>query len=167
MKLIIALLTVVNSARTEYNVHFTCTNGLCNCIDENADPLGINYIGDVATTKKHRKCLPWSRTKFETIDGTGHSFCRNPDGKKGGPYCVVGRGRIGFCDVPKCPAFDAFEEEDSLFNQLLDGVVNIGGILHQQTSSFGGSIRDRFNLGDKFNSKFFCFKFGVNSLSRR
>ena len=151
MKLI-ALLNVVNSARTEYNVQFTCTNGQCNCLDEANDPLGMKYVGDVSTTKKQRDCLPWSQTKFEPVDGTGHSFCRNPDGKKGGPYCVIGRGRIGLCDIPKCPIFDEFEKEDSLFNQLLDGVVNIGGILHQQTSSFG-SIRERFNLGDEFNSR--------------
>ena len=89
-----------------------------------------------------RTCKSWSGTKFSPIDGTGHSFCRNPDGKKGGPYCVVARGKIGFCDVPKCPNFDQFNDEDSLFDQIMNGAVDIGGMVHQTAGNLGSRLGD-------------------------
>ena len=55
MKFLPALLAAAEAGRTEYSVQYTCTNGLCNCIDEVNDPLGKNYIGNVQTTKNNPK----------------------------------------------------------------------------------------------------------------
>ena len=109
---------------------------------------GAYYIGDISSTRNHprygvRTCLPWSETKFEPLDGKNHNFCRNPDGAKRGPFCVIARGKIGYCDVPKCPDFDSLNPEDTLFDGLLDGLVNIGGATYEQVGNFGTSIRDK------------------------
>ncbi|CAG5103728.1 Oidioi.mRNA.OKI2018_I69.chr1.g909.t1.cds [Oikopleura dioica] len=70
----------------------------------------FRYSGTVNVTKTGRACQQWNVgfphiPKYQPVDlGEGHSFCRNPDGDKQGPWCytVDPEVRFEYCSIPKC-----------------------------------------------------------------
>ena len=52
--------------------------------------------------------------------------------------------------MPKCPNFSQFNNEDSLFDQIVNGAIDIGGMVHQTT----GDLSSRFSdMLSGFNTK--------------
>ena len=104
--------TGTTSTRVSSKSQFCSGSGsseVCNCLK--SDSNGSNYIGHVSQTKSHptfgvRPCKDWSLTRFSPIDGRNHNYCRNPNGSRSKPWCVVEDGyrgsKIGYCDVEKC-----------------------------------------------------------------
>ena len=80
--------------------------------------LGINYNGNIATTKSGRTCQRWvSNTPHPASAGVipqnfpdsstyeAENKCRNPDREPKGPWCyTMGPAvRWEYCDIPMCP----------------------------------------------------------------
>merc|ERR1712002_175805 len=177
MKLInssVLVLAAQGLSRTYYETSSTsnCKNGFCDCILK-ADPKGAKYIGNIAETKNHpvfgvRKCKSWSETRFTPVDGRNHNYCRNPDNKKAGPWCVLEEGskgpKIGFCDVPDCPdgmqANGAFHTSSYNMHEIVKDVQEpalketLGGVsdtILNGVASLTDSVRnqmDRINMPD-------------------
>merc|ERR1711962_1644195 len=86
----------------------------CSCLEPNTN--GETYRGDAKFTALHptygrRPCKPWSQTRYRDLDeyytyGLNGNECRNPDGLRSKPWCVVEDGypgpKIGFCDIELC-----------------------------------------------------------------
>ena len=74
---------------------------------------GEFYVGMVDTSINNRTCLPWNDVlhavgrngTYWTFPGgnSSGSYCRNPDGRGGGPWCfVLMDGTAETCDVSNC-----------------------------------------------------------------
>ncbi len=76
----------------------------------------LNYFGSVSMTKEGIECQHWdsqsphphhftdaSRFPDASISGASN-FCRNPDGKPGGPWCVTTDPDVewSYCHIPLC-----------------------------------------------------------------
>ncbi|XP_022657021.1 tyrosine-protein kinase transmembrane receptor Ror-like isoform X3 [Varroa destructor] len=69
---------------------------------------GESYRGSVSMSISGHPCQPWHHqilysrvTAHEGILG-GHSYCRNPDGSRVGPWCFTEVGGKEACNIPKC-----------------------------------------------------------------
>ncbi|KAI6655737.1 Fibrocystin-L-like [Oopsacas minuta] len=71
---------------------------------------GIDYRGNVSTTREGVKCQNWVHTSPNTLmentetNGVGdHNYCRNPDSSPGGPWCYFDSkpGR-DYCNIDYC-----------------------------------------------------------------
>merc|ERR1711962_1537124 len=86
----------------------------CSCLEPNTN--GETYRGNEKFTALHptygrRPCKPWSQTRYRDLNenwkyGLNGNECRNPDGLRSKPWCVVEDGypgpKIGFCDIELC-----------------------------------------------------------------
>ncbi|XP_034194054.2 uncharacterized protein LOC117610589 isoform X2 [Osmia lignaria lignaria] len=117
-----------------------CDIPLCNFGECRISGPGAEYGGSKEISSSGRKCRPWHKRhqlvdskspKFEGKDlpdrslKRAESFCRNPTGDTGGPWCYVEQENFEFvekeyCDVPFCDDRDclAFTKNVPLYNIL-------------------------------------------------
>lgn len=60
---------------------------------------GEDYRGQVKVSVSGKQCLQWS---FIGSYEARHSYCRNYNGLREGPWCYTSQERKEYCDIPKC-----------------------------------------------------------------
>ncbi|XP_025834764.1 inactive tyrosine-protein kinase transmembrane receptor ROR1-like, partial [Agrilus planipennis] len=67
---------------------------------------GELYRGVQEVSVTGSKCIRWSHQFHiplsEHPELSGHSFCRNPDGKEMEPFCYIDQNKKELCGLPKC-----------------------------------------------------------------
>ena len=77
---------------------------------------GKEYKGSLSHTKKGISCQSWDsqnphkhkyKNEEDFPDATladAHNYCRNPDNKTDGPWCLTMKKKVKwqYCDVPPC-----------------------------------------------------------------
>ena len=68
------------------------------------------YEGTVSKTKEGLKCLQWNKPGFGLSTNLfpeqklwNHNYCRNPQGNREMPWCLVGANTFQECVVSLCP----------------------------------------------------------------
>jgi len=76
-----------------------------NDIEKYCNPSGSDYRGTVNWTSDNIQCKMWPSWLYNKDDGIGeHNFCRNPDGKKRRPWCLIDDKEdklYGECNISK------------------------------------------------------------------
>ena len=68
--------------------------------------MAINAITLSIEMNEKLKCFPQIQIRFPDLDvATASNFCRNPDGREGGPWCYTDTSsgpEWEFCHIPFC-----------------------------------------------------------------
>ena len=66
--------------------------------------VGLEYRGSINETRAGVPCADWDTVTGDigNTSALDENFCRNPDGKPGGPWCYTPLMSWDYCTVPFC-----------------------------------------------------------------
>lgn len=109
-------------------------------VDCLASSLGEGYMGRINHALDGRACLHWAdvyssaglkKNDFPDVSiEAAENFCRNPDGRAGGPWCMVKPDEVGQCSVPYCGELTLIVAGDT----VVDLLCNVQNISHANYS---------------------------------